>query len=147
MYCTLSLLKTPHLAAQLLRITYISFPETTGQWQFLSVIFPSCLLASQFVTKTLFGCLLLSSSFSQYMTLQITQLPVALLHQCAVEKQHTAHCRVIKSQLYLHSCHRHANKHNLFFPFCFVFYPHISLLFLLHFARCCLSNIDKQRSK
>lgn len=116
MYCTLSLLETPHFAVELLRITYISLPETTGQQQFLFAIFPSCLLASQFVIETLFGCLLLSSSFLQYMTLQIIQLPVALLHQCAIEKRHMAHCRVIKSQSYLHSCHRHANKHNLFFP-------------------------------
>lgn len=123
MRCTLSLLETPHFAVPLLRLTYISLPEAPGQRQFLFAIFPSCLLASQFVIKTLFICLLLSSSFLQYMTLQIIQLPVALLHQCAIEKRHMAHCRVIKSPRYLCSCHRHANKHNLFFPPLFFHLP------------------------
>lgn len=126
MYCTLSSLETPGFAVQLLRITYISSPETAGQQPFLSAVFPSRFLASQFVIETLFSCLLLSSSFLQYMTRQITQVPVALLHRCAIGERHTAHGRVIKSQRYLHSCHGHANKRDLLFPSCFLIYPHTS---------------------
>lgn len=111
---------------QLLTIMYISSPETAGQQPFLAAVFPPCFLSSPFVIKTLFSCLLLSSSFLQYMTRQIIQVPVAFLHQCAIGERHMAHCRVIKSQGYLHSCHRHANKPNLLFPSCFFIYPHTS---------------------
>lgn len=124
MYCTLSLLETRGSTVQLLRIMNISSPETTGQQPSLSAVFPPCSLPSPFVIETLFSCFLLSSSFLRYMTQQITQAPVALLHQCAMGEQHMAHCRVIKSHCYLHSCHRHANKPKLLFPSWFVIYPH-----------------------
>lgn len=130
MYCTLSLLGTLGSSVQSLRIMYISSPETTGQQPFLSAVFPPCSLPSPFVIETLFSCLLPSSSFLQYMTQQIIQVPVALLHQCAIGERHMAHCRVIKSHCYLHSCHRHANKPNLLFPSCFFHLPsHLSLTF------------------
>lgn len=130
MYCTLSLLGTLGSSVQSLRITYISSPETPGQQPFLSAVFPPCSLPSPFVIETLFSCLLPSSSFLQYMTQQIIQVPVALLHQCAIGERHMAHCRVIKSHCYLHSCHRHANKPNLLFPSCFFHLPsHLPLTF------------------
>lgn len=117
LHCTLSLVEMSHFVSV---VAQSNMYQLTKDYMTDAIYF--CLFFFLLINLTIFyqgifGCLLPSNSFLQYMTLQIIQPPIALLQQRVIAKRHMVHCRVVKSQPYLHSCYRRANKHNLFFPF------------------------------